>query len=52
MVDPIKIKDVRPYGAMELENNVSKEFWIVNDRRLKTHLSGEMDKNTTNISLR
>lgn len=28
---PFKIKEVKPYGAVELEDLVSKKYWAVND---------------------
>ena len=37
---PFRVKDVRPYGAVEIEDPVKKESWVVNGQRLKLYLGG------------
>ena len=48
---PFVIKEVKPYGAIELEDPTSKRSWIVNDQRLKHYLGGEVERLTTILSL-
>jgi hypothetical protein len=35
---PFRVKDVRPYGAVEIEDPMKKENWVVNGQRLKLYL--------------
>ena len=48
---PFLVKDVKPYGAIELEDPESKRSWVVNGQRLKPYLGGEIDKLATIIQL-
>ena len=48
---PFVIKEVKPYGAIELEDPTSKRSWIVNGQRLKPYLGGEVERLTTILSL-
>ena len=49
---PFTIKDVKPYGAVELMDLSSSDpnrSWIVNGQRLKHYLGGEVERLTTII---
>lgn len=46
-----QIKDVKLYGAIELEDPISKSTWVVNFQRIKLHLGGEVDQLTTTVPL-
>jgi len=48
---PFLVKDVKPYGAIELEDPESKRIRIVNGQRLKPYLGGEIDRLATIIQL-
>jgi hypothetical protein len=48
---PFMVKDVKPYGAVELEDPVSKACWTVNGQRLKPYFGGEFDRLTSTTSL-
>jgi len=48
---PFMVKDVKPYGAVELEDRNTKACWIVNRQRLKPYFGGEVDRLTSTISL-
>jgi len=48
---PFLVKDVKPYGAIELEDPESKRIWVVNGQRLKPYLGGEIDRLATIIQL-
>lgn len=43
---PFKIKEVKHYRAIMLEDPISKEGWIMNGKRLKLYLDGEIDRLT------
>lgn len=45
------IKDVKPFGAIELEDPVIKASWTVNGQRLKPYFVGEVDRLSTRITL-
>lgn len=49
---PFTIKEVKPYGAIELEEQSSKRTWVVNGQRLKPYLGGDLERITTVIQLR
>ena len=40
---PFRVKDIRPYGAVEIEDPVRKESWVVNGQRLKLYLGGDVE---------
>jgi len=48
---PFIIKEVKPYGAVELEDPATKASWTVNGQRLKPYFGGEVDRLTSTISL-
>ncbi|KAK2359233.1 hypothetical protein QL285_084625 [Trifolium repens] len=48
---PFIIKEVKPYGAIELEDPMTKDRWTVNGQRLKLYFGGEFDRFTTKIPL-
>ncbi|XP_058781524.1 uncharacterized protein LOC131655719 [Vicia villosa] len=41
---PLRIKEVKNYGVVVLENPATKETWTVNGQRLKVYLGGEVDR--------
>ena len=41
---PFKVKEVRPYGAIELEDPSSGRSWVVNGQRLKEYLGGDIER--------
>ena len=45
------IKDVKYYGAIVLEDLISKEVWIVNGQWLKVYLGGEVIRETSVVRL-
>jgi len=48
---PFLVKDVKPYGAVELEDPMTKACWTVNGKRLKPYYGGEVDRLMSTISL-
>jgi len=44
---PFQVKQVKPYGAVQLEDPVSKRSWVVNGQRLKHYFGGEVERHTT-----
>lgn len=48
---PFQIKEVKYYGAIMLEDPVSKESRTMNGQRLKLYLGGEIDQLKTTIPL-
>jgi hypothetical protein len=48
---PFMVKEVKPYGAVELEDPVTKASWTVNGQRLKPYFGGEIDQCFPTISL-
>ena len=48
---PFLVKDVKSYGAIELEDPESKKSWVVKGQRLKPYLGGEIDRLATIIQL-
>jgi len=48
---PFLVKQVEPYGAVQLENPESQRSWTVNGQRLKHYLGGEIERLTTVIHL-
>ena len=49
---PFQIKEVKPYGAVVLEDPTTNATWTVNGQRLKLYLGGEVDRITTTVLLR
>ncbi|RHN45066.1 hypothetical protein MtrunA17_Chr7g0226231 [Medicago truncatula] len=48
---PFMVKEVKPYGAVELEDPATKASWILNGQRLEPYFDGEFDRLTSTISL-
>ncbi|XP_045797767.1 uncharacterized protein LOC123891949 [Trifolium pratense] len=48
---PFKIREVKPYGAVVLEDPATNATWTVNGQRLKLYFGGEFDRVTTKIPL-
>ncbi|WJX91525.1 hypothetical protein P8452_73291 [Trifolium repens] len=48
---PFRIKEVKPYGAIVLEDPKTNDAWTVNGQRLKLYFGGEFDRFTTKIPL-
>jgi len=48
---PFLIKEVKPYGVVVLEDPMTKANWTVNGQRLKHYFGGEVDRQTSTISL-
>jgi len=46
---PYVVKEVKPYGAIELEEPKSHISWVVNGQRVKPYLGNEQEKLTTVI---
>ena len=49
---PFRVKDVRPYGAVEIEDPMRNESWVVNVQRLKLYLGGDIERLTTIMDLK
>jgi hypothetical protein len=49
---PFRVKEVRPYGAVEIEDPVKNESWVVNGQRLKLYLGGDVERLTTIMDLK
>ena len=49
---PFRVKDVRPYGAVEIEDPGKKERWVVNGQRLKLYLGGDVEQLKTIMGLK
>ena len=41
------VKEVFPYGAIELQNDVDGHTWKVNGHRLKHYIGGPLDPSET-----
>ena len=48
---PYIVKEVKPYGAIELEDPISHRTWVVNGQRVKPYLGNEKENLTTMILL-
>jgi hypothetical protein len=48
---PFKIHEVKPFGAVVLEDPMTKDRWTVNGQRLKLYFGGEFNRFTTKIPL-
>jgi hypothetical protein len=48
---PFKIKEVKPYGAIVLEDPNTNDTWTLNGQRLKLYFGGEFDRLTTRVPL-
>jgi hypothetical protein len=48
---PFKVKEVKPYGAIEIEDVDLQRSWTVNGQRLKPYFGGEIDRLATRVSL-
>ena len=48
---PFIVKEVKPYGAVELEDPATKASRTVNGQSLKPYFGGEVDRLTLTISL-
>jgi len=49
---PFRVKQVLPYGAVEVEDPQTQRSWTVNGQRLKHYFGGEFDKLVTVIQLK
>lgn len=49
--EPFKIKKIKLYGAVKLEDPVSETNWTINNQILKSQLGSEVDKSTKVIPL-
>ncbi|XP_020209347.1 uncharacterized protein K02A2.6-like [Cajanus cajan] len=41
---PFRVKEVKPYGAIEIEDPEAQRSWVVNGQRLKPYLGGEVER--------
>ncbi|KAI5410259.1 hypothetical protein KIW84_055669 [Lathyrus oleraceus] len=48
---PFRVKEVKEYGAIVIEDMEKKESWTVNGQRLKVYLGGHVDRGSCAISL-
>ncbi|XP_058764329.1 uncharacterized protein LOC131637777 [Vicia villosa] len=48
---PFMVKEVKPYGAIVIEDSKTKESWTVNGERLKVYLGGEFDQEVCILEL-
>jgi len=48
---PITVKDVKSYGAIEIEDQSKDCSWLVNCQRLNIYLGGEVPQHTIVINL-
>jgi len=48
---PFLVKQVKPYGVVELEDLESQRSWTVNGQRVKHYLGGEIEKLTIVIHM-
>ncbi|XP_058756327.1 uncharacterized protein LOC131629566 [Vicia villosa] len=48
---PFRIKEVKEYGAVVLENPTTNERWTVNGQRLKPYLGGEVDQSSEAVPI-
>jgi len=45
------VKQVKPYGGIEIEDAKSQRSWLVNGQRLKHYKGGEIERLMTMITL-
>ncbi|WJX86517.1 hypothetical protein P8452_68818 [Trifolium repens] len=48
---PFKVKEVKPYGAIEIEDVDLQRSWTVNGQRLKPYFGSEIDRLATRVLL-
>nr|KYP51742.1 Retrovirus-related Pol polyprotein from transposon 412 family [Cajanus cajan] len=48
---PLVIKEVKPYGAVEIEDPASKRSWMVIGQRLKPYLGGDFERLIAKLEL-
>ena len=48
---PFRVKEIKPYGAVEIEDPVKNESWVVNGQRLKLYLGGDVERLATIVNL-
>nr|KYP49357.1 Pol polyprotein [Cajanus cajan] len=48
---PFRVKQVKPHGAIQVEDVSSKESWVVNGQRLKLYLGGEIERAYFTVAL-
>jgi hypothetical protein len=48
---PFRVKEIKPYGAVEIEDTVKNESWVVNGQRLKLYLGGDVERLATIVTL-
>ena len=49
---PFRVKEVKPYGAIEIEDPIKNENWVVNGKRQKPYLDGDVERLTTIVHLK
>ncbi|XP_020204242.1 uncharacterized protein LOC109789643 [Cajanus cajan] len=49
---PFRVKEVKPYGAIEIEDPEAQRSWVVNGQRLKPYLGGEVERLCCILSFR
>ena len=49
---PFTVKDVKPYGDIEIKDQSKDRSWLVNGQRLKIYLGGEVPQHTIVIKLK
>jgi hypothetical protein len=48
---PFRVKEVKEYGAIVIEDMDKKDSWTVNGQRLKVYLGGHVDRESCAIPL-
>jgi len=48
---PFVVKQVKPYGAVEIEDAKTQRSWMVNGQRLKHYKGGEIERLITVMTL-
>ena len=48
---PFRVKEVKEYGAIVIEDLEKKDSWTVNGQRLKVYLGGHVDRESCAIPL-
>jgi len=46
------IKDIKPYGGIEIEDQSKDHNWLVNGQILKIYLGGEVPQHTISFKLK
>jgi hypothetical protein len=48
---PFRVKEIKPYGQVEIEDKVKNESWVVNGQWLKLYLGGDVERLATIVTL-